>query len=643
MKQEMVAAMDAALESGTGVAPVGPAGVPPGGVAVPGATPAIPTAGTDCATLPSSATVDDLPPMPVRRLQNYAFCPRQFYFQWVEDLFLDNADTVAGSATHRQMDKPSALPEDPKELELPEGARLRSLQLESEALGLVGKIDVVEGASGSGVPAGGSCMEVIDHKKGSARRDDNGARVAKEYDAVQVAAYALLLREAGHKVTGASIYYATDRRRVPVALTEELFATVHRMLAEAKAVAVSGKCPPPLRNDARCLHCSAYPVCLPNESAFWSGTAVPAVGTADILSGASDDAGGTPAIPTAGTGCATFQAPRPASDDGEVIVVQKTGCMVGQRGGEFVITEKGETLQKFPMNQVRAIYLYGAVQLTAQAAQVCLEQGIDVSYFSPAGRFLGLLRGLPASGVDARLGQYRMFGEPGIRVKVAREMVRAKIHNQRVLLMRNGEPADGVLRQMADLRDAAEDVRELDSLRGIEGTAAALYFGQFATMLGEKVPFDFNGRNRRPPRDPVNALLSQGYSILAKELAGVLHTVGLDPFLGCYHQPRYGRPALALDLMEEFRPLIADSVVLSLLNRGELTLADFSRSAAGCYLKESGRRVFWEAWFRRLDTEVTHPQFGYAMSYRRMLEVQARQLWRFVRGEAERYFGFTTR
>ena len=614
MNQQMVAAMDAALESGTDLQPVSGETTQ---AATLGDTPVRPAidvkmdGGGSARALTSAATVDDLPPMPVRRLQNYAFCPRQFYFQWVEDLFVENADTVQGTATHRQTDKPSALPEDPKELELPEGARLRSLQLESETLGLVGKIDVVEGTSEG--------VEVIDNKKGSAKRNDDGARVAKEYDAVQVAAYALLLREAGHNVTGGSIYYATDRRRVAVLLTDELFATVHRMLAEAKAVAVSGQCPPPLRNDARCLHCSAYPVCLPNESAFWK----------------EPEADGKPQE--------IKEAPRPPGDDGEVIVVQKTGCMVGQRAGEFVITEKGETLQKFPMNQVRAIYLYGAVQLTAQAAQVCLEEGIDVAYFSPAGRFLGLLRGLPASGVDARLGQYRMFGEPGIRVKLAREMVRAKIHNQRVLLMRNGEPAEGVLRQMAELRDAAEDVRELGSLRGIEGTAVALYFGQFATMLGEKVPFDFNGRNRRPPRDPVNALLSQGYSILAKELAGVLHTVGLDPFLGCYHQPRYGRPALALDMMEEFRPLVADSVALSLLNRGELTMADFSMSAAGCYMKESGRRVFWEAWFRRLDTEVTHPQFGYAMSYRRMLEVQARQLWRFVRGEAERYFGFTTR
>ena len=575
---------------------------------VPEAKTVIPGVGIDGA-MPSSE--DAPPPMPVRRLQNYAYCPRLFYYQWVENLFEENADTVAGSATHRQVDKPSALPEDPKELELPEGARLRSLQLESEKLGLMGKIDVCEGT--------GEGIEVIDHKKGSARRGENGERLAKEYDAVQVAAYALLLREAGHVVSGASIYYASDRRRVPVPLTDELFATVLRMLDEARALAASAKCPPPLRDDPRCLYCSAYPICLPNESAYWK-----------------EPTGEPPQLK---------EPPRPPGDDGEVMVVQKPGCMVGQRGGEFVVTEKGEPDKKFPRHQVRAIYLYGAVQLTTQAAQACLEDGVDVSYFSPAGRFLGLLRGLPASGVDARLGQYRLFGEPGIRLKIAREVVRAKIHNQRVLLMRNGKPPDKTLRRLADMRELTAKAGNLDTLRGIEGTAAALYFEHFATMLSEKagVEFSFTERNRRPPRDPLNALLSQGYSILAKELAGVCHTVGLDPFLGFYHQPRYGRPALALDLMEEFRPLVADSVAISLLNRGELTAGHFSRSASGCFLRDEGRKIFWEAWFRRLDTEVTHPQFGYAMSYRRMLEVQARQLWRFVRGEAVEYFGFTTR
>ncbi len=402
-----------------------------------------------------------------------------------------------------------------------------------------------------------------------------------------------------------------------VSLTAELRDRCLTLLAEAKALAVSAVCPPPLRDDPRCLHCSAYPVCLPNESEHWL----------------HPDA---PTEPVA-------RAPRPTGDQGEIVVVQSAGAVVGMRSGEIIVSLKSETLGKFPVEQVSAIYLYGSIQLTAQAAAACLERGIDVSYFSPAGRFLGLLRGLPASGVDARLGQYRMFNESGLRLRLSREIIRGKIHNQRVLLMRNGEADEATLKQLARLRDSTLSAARREELLGIEGAAAALYFGAFSTMLSEGMSFDFNGRNRRPPRDPVNAMLSMGYSMLAKELAGVCHSVGLDPFLGFYHQPRYGRPALALDLMEEFRPLIADSLAINLVNRGELRAGDFISSASGVFLNQQGRRAFWEGYFRRMDTEVTHPVFGYKMSYRRMLEVQARQLWRFVRGEAERYTAFTTR
>jgi len=209
--------------------------------------------------------------------------------------------------------------------------------------------------------------------------------------------------------------------------------------------------------------------------------------------------------------------------------------------------------------------------------------------------------------------------------------------------MRNGEASEEAIKRLARLRDSTAEVTSFTELLGIEGAAAALYFGSFNTMLRESWPFDFEKRNRRPPRDPVNALLSLGYSMMSKELAGVCHTVGLDPFLGFFHQPRYGRPALALDLMEEFRPLIADSVAISLINRGEIRESDFIRSASGVFLNEQGRRAFWEHYFRRMDAEVSHPVFDYKMSYRRMLEVQARQLWRFVRGEAEKYSAFTTR
>jgi CRISPR-associated protein Cas1 len=283
--------------------------------------------------------------------------------------------------------------------------------------------------------------------------------------------------------------------------------------------------------------------------------------------------------------------------------------------------------------------------MSAQLIHACLEEDKDISYFAPSGRFLGLLRGLPASGVDARLGQYHIFQESDACLTLAREIIRAKINNQRVLLMRNGDASEADISQLRTLRDRSREAEDLPSLLGLEGRAAAIYFNNFSSMIKDKklAAFSFKERNRRPPRDPVNALLSLGYSILAKELTGVCHTVGLDPFFGFFHKPRYGRPALALDLMEEFRPLTVDSIAISLINRSEISRSDFIYSASGCNLNENGRRAFWQGWFRRLDDEISHPVFQYCMSYRRMFEVQARQMWRYLRHEAATYTAFTTR
>ncbi len=596
-----------------------------------------------------NAGLESQPVMPVRRLNNFAYCPRLFYFQWVENIFQESADTVAGSSIHRNVDAPSRLDDEKAKAlseNLPEGAKLRSVRLESETLGIVGVVDLVEGG-----PDG---AQIVDYKKGSARRTNEGEREAREPESIQVGAYALLLQEHGVKVSGAMIYYAADKRRVPVEINDVLLAKTRQAIVDAKALAASGHCPPPLKNDPRCLGCSAYPICLPNESHWWAragkvakpdnqlhfGFSAPMEDQLrdrilEALDFAAESGKGPPAL----------EPPRPEHDDGEVLVVQTPGTQIGQRGDQLVVSVKGDEVRKMPGQQVRAIYCYGAIQLTAQAVETCLDLGIDVAYFSPAGRFIGTLRGLPASGVDARRGQYRLFELPGVRLQLAREVIRSKIHNQRVMLMRNGDVPDRVLQLMVSFRDATELARDMTELLGIEGNAAAIYFEQFESMLKQREDwkFDWRGRNRRPPRDPVNALLSLGYSMLAKELTGVCHAVGLDPFLGFMHQPRYGRPALALDLMEEFRPLTADSVAISVMNRGELGPEDFIRSANGTFLNDRGRKTFWEAWFRRLDTEVSHPEFEYKMAYRRMLEVQARQLWRFVRGEAAAYHGFTTR
>lgn len=548
------------------------------------------------------------PLLPVRNLHNYAYCPRLFYLQWVENLWVENADTAAGSHLHRNIDKPSHWQE---QIDLSDRASIRSISLESTHLGIRGVADLIlNQADGT---------ELIDYKRGAAHRGEDNQPTPKSFDAIQIAAYVLLLKEQNVHITHASIYYAKEKKRIPVELNQPLFDKVIESISAAKKLANSATCPPPLQQDPRCLHCSAYPVCLPNETNFWQTN--------------------NPQTPK------NTLPPLPPSDEGEILVVQNYRAKLALRSNEILVKIDNSIVSKHPIEQIQAVYLYGAIQYSTQVVHTLLERSVPIAHFSPAGRFLGMTSGLPLSGIDARMGQTRLFHDLPQRTILTQEIIRAKIHNQRVLLMRNGNAPKLILKQLANLRDQTQNVDNLDTLRGIEGSAAALYFGHFSTMLkgtaGEN--FDFNGRNRRPPKDPLNALLSQGYSILAKELTGICHAIGLDPFIGFFHQPRYGRPALALDLMEEFRPLIADSVAITLLNRQELTHSDFQITSRGCHLTDNGRRQFWRAWFRRLDTKVKHPQFGYQMTYRRMLDVQSRQLWRYLRGDTSSYYAFTTR
>lgn len=557
----------------------------------------------------SPMTAEEIPLLPVRRLHNFVYCPRLFYLQWVEDLFVPNEDTVEGDAVHAKVDEFTRLR---NETLAESGGTLRSVALSSELLGITGVVDLLERDEEGRT-------YLVDYKKGSPRRNEQGEWQVKENDAIQLAAYALLLLESGISVSGARVYYAAIKRHVALELSEELFASCRAYIAAAYEVAKSGNCPFPHDNISRCLACSAYPICLPLESKKW---------TEGKLGPVEEE---------------SLRPPRPESDKGEILVVQNNRAVVGIRGGEVQVKIEGEVQTRHPIHQLMAVYLYGPVQVSAQALTALMEHAIPVSYFSPAGRFIGMAGGLPLSGVDARMGQYKMWSLPDKRLAVASEIIKAKIHNQRVLLMRNGHAPEGVLRELARLRDSCSLQVGLGSLRGVEGQAAALYFAHFASMLKENIGFDFNGRNRRPPKDPVNALLSLGYSVLAKELTGMAHTVGLDPFLGFFHSPRYGRPALALDMMEEFRPLIVDSVVITLINRAEVSASDFVVTSRGTLLKDSGRRQFWRAWARRMDTEIMHPTFGYRMSYRRMMEVQMRQLWRFCRGDSGLYYAFTTR
>jgi CRISPR-associated protein Cas1 len=200
-----------------------------------------------------------------------------------------------------------------------------------------------------------------------------------------------------------------------------------------------------------------------------------------------------------------------------------------------------------------------------------------------------------------------------------------------------------VLGHLEQMAKRAEEMESIEALLGVEGTGARDYFEHFKGMLRGEQTFDLDGRNRRPPRDPVNALLSFVYTLLTKELVLAVTTAGLDPLLGFYHQPRFGRPALALDLMEEFRPLIADSVVINVINTGVVSPADFVVAVTGVALKPPARKRVIFAFERRMDQLITHPIFGYKISYRRVLEVQARLLGRLLLGEIDEYPNMRTR
>jgi len=291
------------------------------------------------------------------------------------------------------------------------------------------------------------------------------------------------------------------------------------------------------------------------------------------------------------------------------------------------------------------VNLLGNIQITTQAVRELCARGIPICYFSMGGHFYGMTSGVTHKNVVLRQKQYRAAFDERICLEVARALVSAKVLNSRTLLMRNhASLSEGRRKELARYGRAARVAPSLEVLLGMEGMAGRTYFAEFAGMLKQKgLAFDFDGRNRRPPRDPINAMLSFAYSLLARELTVAAQAVGFDPYQGFYHQLRYGRPALALDLMEQFRPLVADSTVVWAVNNGVITPDDFRVTGTAAAMTQRGRRAFIEALERRLDATVTHPLFGYRLSYRRLLQVQTRLVARFLDGELKEFPTFRTR
>jgi CRISP-associated protein Cas1 len=280
-----------------------------------------------------------------------------------------------------------------------------------------------------------------------------------------------------------------------------------------------------------------------------------------------------------------------------------------------------------PAQTVEQVVLMGNPQVTGDALIYALELGMPVHYLSMFGKHLGSALPAESRNGQLRLAQYALYGDGDRRLELVKAIVTAKIHNQGAVLYRHK-----VTEHSLKLRKAGVSKQgTIDQVRGVEGLAAREYFARWSEMLGQG--WTFEGRNRRPPTDPVNALLSFAYGLLRVQVTAAVHLAGLDPYIGYLHEVTRGQPAMVLDLMEEFRPLIADNLVLGVLNNREIQRQDFVESLGAYLLKDGARKVFLQAFERKLSDEFMHPVFGYRCTYRRSIELQSRLLARHLQEE----------
>ena len=324
------------------------------------------------------------------------------------------------------------------------------------------------------------------------------------------------------------------------------------------------------------------------------------------------------------------------------VYISTDDAFIGKTDERLRVRANKETLLDVPMIKVDGVVVLGRATVSPAAMIELLARKIPLSFMTGTGRFLGRLEPELNKNIFVRAAQWQAAGEGAQAVHVVQGFVRGKLKNYRNLLLRAQRESDVDLRAgIVRLEQAIAPIdktREIDSLRGLEGSGSAAYFSHFNQLIRND-GFSFTTRCRRPPTDPVNALLSFGYSLLTHDVQGAVNIVGFDPYLGYLHTQRYGRPSLALDLMEEFRPLVVDAMVLSALNKKALTPDDFSQEAISraVLLTEEGRRKFLRLYELKKQSKFKHPVMGRQCSYQEAFEIQARLLAKYLIGEIELY------
>ena len=555
--------------------------------------------------------------IPLSQINTYVFCPRRFYYESVEGHQVINEHVEEGKIKHARVDT------EMKDRSERDAHVSRRQYLASETLGVSGYLDLIEEKKGVTYP--------VEYKKAGTGDWLN--------DQVQLCLQGMLIEEStGVDVPHGYIYYIGSKRRRKVVFDEELRRTSRDFVASAESLLQTRKIPEPV-HDNRCNGCSVRKICLPDEVAYLHEL---------------DD---------------RPKRIKPVLGIDNVLYVDEAGCTLKKTGERLLVVKEGETIRDIPLIHLGQVVLCGNISVTTPVMQTLLNEGIPLVYQSAYGRYQGTLTPQISRNSLLRVAQHRVADDSEKCLALAKAFVHGKLTNMRMMLQRrkwrngthSGEHCDSGLEThrigtenrcpdilssidgLAAMRRKIPKAGGLPELLGIEGNASAAYFQSFSAMLKPEMGFNFERRSRRPPADPTNALLSFAYSLLTADLISAIQLVGLDPYVGFFHQQNYGRPCLALDLMEEFRPIIADSVAITLINKRQIKPADFTESHGGWFLKDAARKRFYAAYEGRKNETITHPVFKYKIDFRRAIELQVRLLAKCLMGEIETYTSLTVR
>ncbi len=524
---------------------------------------------------------EEVPLTRVMALHALGYCERLFYLEEVEEIRVANADVYAGRRIHAQL--PQIAPE------------LTSFTIESERLGLKGKLDCVKRDGNRWVP-----FEV---KKGrSAGRQGEGVWPSDE---LQLTAYAMLLEEhLGAPVLEGQIHYCADRRTITLPMVPARREKVLRAIARANELRRSPSRPPVTTDERLCAKCSLAPVCLPEEDRVAS------------------KGGHQQAVPR------YF----PEKDDGLTVHVLEPGARVGKAGERLIISSPGGESREIPVADIRAVVLHGPAQISTQAIHFCARREIPVHWLSGSGKYIGGIS-YGAGGIQRRIRQFSAMQDPNLKLYLSRKIAAAKISSQLSYLMRatrgqaeQRESITGLLNTIRQGVSSVQKANSVDEIRGYEGMAGKAYFSALPVLISQPA-FVPNGRTRRPPRDPFNALLSFLYSLLYQDILQAIMVVGLDPCYGIIHTPRSAAYPLALDLQELFRVPLVDITAIGAVNRKAFSPeTDFVRTGEQVWLSNEGKKKAIALYTNRKNDCWKHPVLKYSLSYERTLELEVRLL-----------------